>query len=250
MATCEEWQLWMNGVLRYTRGVGPEPGDAPDGRPPEGCNVYPCPGNTELTPFNNLFISKLNERDNLNASRPPGCGPIKLTVRRVVSGGQVLPVFDNYTNEPSPCGPFTAKAGTGNPITCFPPPAPPDPPPPPVYSEPMNFLIEPTPSGGWSVTSASNVWPSVAYFEQSIQDYQCICDNLFKIFKILQQQFPTAYFQQTNVISHAEQMRAGFNMLAQVLQYAVADMTGREPRLVNSEVVTVPTVQEVVLPNP
>lgn len=249
MATCLEWQDFFKEFLRYTRGIGDTAPVAPDGLPPEGCDLSPCGDVFSVAVAIQSLRTQLESRDNLNANLPPGCPPKAVRAVRQFSGGNITPGWQVFAPAGGQCGAFTQTSFFGQMLDCDPglPPAPPEPP---IYSEPISFLVQPLEGGGWTVTSETNVWPSAEYFQGAIENYQCICDNLFKIFKIIQQQHPTAYFEQTNRIGDAQVLRAGFNMLAKVIQLAVADATGKEARLVESEVIQYPGVSDVVLPNP
>lgn len=253
MSLCDEYREHFAAILSLGRGVGTYVPPPPSEPIPEGCDLSPC-ANPSSAIVNAMTTYRAVMTD-FFARAAGGCGTgcsAAQSYSRSNYFGPWQPVIENKCVRDVPPGGCAQGSGfyyLTDDLSC-PLPPPPSPPSPPVYDEPIAFLVEPTPTGGWSVTSPTNVWPSPEWFQSTATDYQCICDNLFKIFKILQQQFPTAYFQQQNVISEAEQRLAGFKMLAEVLQYAVADITGREPRLVNSNVVTVPTVQEVVLPNP
>lgn len=175
MATCQEWTDWFGNVMRWQRGIGNEPPSAPAGRPPEGCTYAPCPGNTNIQAMVDALNSKLEERDNLNASRPPDCPQVNVRAVRVFNLGNVTPGFQCFAPAGGQCGPFTSTIFYSNAFDCEPPPAPVEPGP--DVTE-FVFTID---GGPWDGTTISNLavgLPTIQGLQKGIDASACICQQL------------------------------------------------------------------------
>lgn len=262
MGLCEDYQTHFAAILSLGRGVGSYVPPPPAEPIPEGCNLSPC-----ASPPPNIINAMAQYRNVMNDyfGRLAGACGASCTggqeYRRSNFFGPWQPVIRNkciLINPPGGCAIGDSDFYLTDDLSC-PLPPPPEPPEPPIYDVPISFLVEPTPSGGWSVTSETMTWPSTQYFANMATQNDCVCEWLRQLTGILFQvgnatysiattqakMFPSAEFQQRQQVDRNLVLNQGFNMLARIIQMAVADSTGKEIRPIPSESLNIAGIADV-----